>query len=301
MRKLMSLVAFAAVFLLVFSSALAEVTIFSMDSSNNHVLIGKTIKINIIKENIKGQLTLSWTSSDESIATVKGGTVLGINAGTCIIKCEATNKSNGDVYTAECNVEVLTPVEKITPTQAEYNLPLITQFIQIGIAEDQEQVDYYQDSLAWIWPILIVEPSEASCKEISLTSSNNKVVFANENEIYPAGVGTATITAKSTDGSGAKCSFKVTVPEIYTQCEKIELTMGDAIKLGYKYNGNATYGMDTSEGCFISSKSLGAYRDLEYIKIVPQYPGEGWIMFTKNGKKLKVIEVIVTDKDDSVN
>lgn len=292
MRKLMSLVAFVVVFLLVFSSALADTPLFAFDSPTYTVLKGKTVKINIVRQNISGTMTFVWTSSDESIATVNSGTVKGVGAGEATIRCDATSK-DGTTYTAECTVEVLQPVEQITPADKKFVIPNVKTSVKVGIANSQEQVDFYRDTLGWIWPIVIVGPENAGNTELSFTSSNRSVILASDACIMPLKAGTATITAKATDGSGKQCRFTVTIPELYTSTEKIEISMDEEAELIYQINGNGIYAVNTSGTCFDYEEVDGLYDDLTYWRIKPKEVGEGWILFTKNGKKLGAVEVAV--------
>ena len=84
--------------------------VFAFESFEYEVIVGKVVKITPIMQNIEDnkKATYTWSSSDESIATVKKGTVKGIKRGKAKIECIATLKDGG-TYIASCTVDVIQP------------------------------------------------------------------------------------------------------------------------------------------------------------------------------------------------
>ena len=131
---------------------------------------------------------VTWSSSDESIATVQRGEVTGKKAGICIITCASV--SNPSV-TATAAVQVIQPVTKITFTSPNgLSFPVRTS-----------------QSLTWV-----VEPEDANIKDVTFKSSAPKVATVDENGVV-TGVsrGAATITATATDGSNRTGTIKVNI------------------------------------------------------------------------------------------
>ena len=127
--------------------------------------------------------TVTWSSSDTSIATVDGGVVTAVGLGDVIITASAGNKS------ATCNITVeATPVSSVTLSQSSltFNTP-----------------NAYQTLTA------TVNPSTATDKTVTWSSSNENVVIVNSSgKVSVVGVGTATVTATAS-GKTANCSITV--------------------------------------------------------------------------------------------
>ena len=89
---------------IVVSSDIVEVTAITLNKNNASVDIGEKLILTakITPENATNK-SVTWKSSDTSVATVVNGEVTGINAGTCIIS--ATSVDGG--YVASCEVEVV--------------------------------------------------------------------------------------------------------------------------------------------------------------------------------------------------
>ncbi|MBP3478014.1 MAG: DUF4465 domain-containing protein [Oscillospiraceae bacterium] len=84
------------------------VTGVSLDQQTASVNVGETVTLTatVTPENAADK-TVSWTSTDENVATVADGVVTGVAAGTATIT--ATTKDGG--FTAECVVTVSKPIE----------------------------------------------------------------------------------------------------------------------------------------------------------------------------------------------
>ena len=135
--------------------------------------------------------SVTWTSSDDSIATVSGSgasaTVKGISRGNTTITATSVD---GEIM-ASCIVTV-------------------NQFVQ-SITLDKTSITMYIGDN----PVLLsatISPENASDKSISWDSSNTSVATVDEEGIITAVAnGGATITATAKDNSGKKASCYVTV------------------------------------------------------------------------------------------
>ena len=154
----------------------------------------KDLTANLIPE--KSKSTLSWYSSNESVATVSDGVIKSIAPGTCMITVKTENG-----YTDTCLVKVTgensnNPVKSISIDSLDMALNKGTSF----------PISYK------------IEPSD-SINLVTWESSDPKVATVENGVIYPLGEGKVKITAKS--GSVAK-SINVEVID-NTVKEKITL------------------------------------------------------------------------------
>ena len=133
--------------------------------------------------------SLTWSSSDETIATVKNGTVAGHKAGTCTVTC--ASKSNPEV-TASVTVYVKQLATNIENTNGDEELNLLVgQTVQTR----------------WI-----VLPEDTTDKSLTFKSRDNRVATVDANGLVTAvGRGVVTISATAADGSRKQGTVKVNV------------------------------------------------------------------------------------------
>lgn len=147
-----------------------------------------TLKATVSPSNASNK-SLSWSSSDKSIATVSSsGKVTGVKTGKVTITAKA---KDGSGKKATCTVEVV---------------PITVK----KIALDKTSVSLYPGKTYTLKAT--VTPTNAANKAITWTSSNSAVATVDSNgKIRAIKAGTATITATAKDGSGKKATCKVTV------------------------------------------------------------------------------------------
>lgn len=131
--------------------------------------------------------TVTWTTSNASIATVSGGKVTAVGPGTATITATTSGGQK-----ATCTVTVRVPVTGISISRS-------TLALTVGATSTLTAT---------------VEPSNASNKSYSWSSSNSAVATVNSSGLVTAKAnGTATITATTTDGGKkASCTVTVTTP-----------------------------------------------------------------------------------------
>lgn len=132
------------------------------------------------------QTSVTWSSSDETVATVSNGVVRGVSRGEAVIT--ATTRDGG--YTATCNVNVWsTDTDGVTLSQ---NLVNVT----VG---DSAQVS------------AVVSPENASDKSLIWSSSNEAIAkVASDGTIMGISSGIATVYATTVDGGyRAGCAVNV--------------------------------------------------------------------------------------------
>ena len=135
--------------------------------------------------------TVSWSSSDVSVATVSNGVVTGVSAGVSTITATTEDGS----FTATCTVTVTAP---IAVTGVTLNKPSTT--IIVGNTETLTAT---------------VVPAEATNKTVSWTSSDESVATVSDGVVTAVAVGSATITVTTADG-GKTATCAVTVAPIPT-------------------------------------------------------------------------------------
>ena len=131
--------------------------------------------------------TVTWTTSNASVATVSGGKVTAVGPGTATITATTSGGQK-----ATCTVTVRVPVTGISISRS-------TLALTVGATSTLTAT---------------VAPSNASNKSYSWSSSNNTVATVNSSGLVTAKAnGTATITATTADGGKkASCTVTVTTP-----------------------------------------------------------------------------------------
>lgn len=166
-----------------------EPTGVTVSPSTANVKLGDTVKLSANVTPDKADQTVTWTSSDTSIATVsKDGTVTGKALGTATITAKTANGK-----TASCKVTVK-PVEV-----SSISLDKTSASAKVG-----ETV-----SLS-----VTYNPSNATNKSVSWTTSNSSVATVSNGVVTAKNVGTTTITAKTSNGKTATCQVTVTPIEV---------------------------------------------------------------------------------------
>lgn len=133
---------------------------------------------------------LKWTTSSSTIASVdETGKITAKKGGKATIT--ATSVDNADMKVS-CSVDITQLVTSVSMSES-------TLSMSVG--------DYYDALNA------TANPSTAQNKTLKWTSSNSAVVKIYDDFIKAIGVGTATITAAATDGSGKKATCKISVFE----------------------------------------------------------------------------------------
>lgn len=156
----------------------------SLSQTSTTIAVGQdplTLSATISPDNAADK-SLTWTSSNPSVATVNNGVITAVDAGTTTITADASGK------TATCEVTVIMLVESVTLNKTEL-------IIKEGTSETLEAV---------------VKPDNATDKTVTWTSSNTTVATVDSSGKVDAKVpGTAVITATSGEKS-ATCSVTVT-------------------------------------------------------------------------------------------
>ena len=132
--------------------------------------------------------SITWTSSNESVATVDGnGVVTAVAGGTCTI----TATAGGSLKKATCSVTVTQMVTKIVLSQKQVFLKL-DEFVRLTAT---------------------VLPENAANKNVVWSSSNESIAPVRSGRVDAYDFGTAIITCEAADGSGVKATCLVCIVE----------------------------------------------------------------------------------------
>ena len=164
-----------------------EVTSVTLDKTTASLRAGETVTLTAtVNPDDATDKTVTWSSSDETIATVSNGVVIAKKVGAAIITAKAGDK------TATCEVTVLaTDVTSVT-------LDKTTASLKAG-----ESVTL----------TATVNPDDATDKTVTWTSSDQTVATVSNGVVTAKKVGTATITAKAGDKT-ATCQVTVVATEV---------------------------------------------------------------------------------------
>lgn len=155
-------------------------TLIELVSGNSTTLVATIIPANATNK------TIQWTSGDNSIATVVNGKVTGVKAGWVVLRATA---ANGEY--AECSVMVTAaPVNATGVSLNKKSFALV-----VGGSERLTAT---------------VAPSNTTNRNIMWSSSNTAVATVSDGKITARKAGTATITAKTSNGKTATCTVTVT-------------------------------------------------------------------------------------------
>lgn len=147
---------------------------------------GAVLKATVLPKNTDNK-KVSWTSSDETIATVNAqGRVTGLALGDCEITC--TSQENGEVQ-AKATVHVQQPVTKVT-------------FGEVPTVYTGETAQ-----LTWT-----TEPANASNPALTFKSANEKILTVDANGVVTGiKAGKANVTAVTQDGSNRRAKIQIKV------------------------------------------------------------------------------------------
>ena len=173
-------------------SPVVSVTDITLNKTSATLNVGgtETLTATVAPSNATNK-TVTWTSSNSSVASVSNGVVTAKAAGTATI----TVKTADGNKTATCTVTVKTPTVAVTGISLNKTATTLT----VGATETLTAT---------------VAPTNATDKTVTWTSSNPSVASVSNGVITAKSAGTATITVKTADGNKtASCVVVVFAPE----------------------------------------------------------------------------------------
>ena len=178
------------------SKGYVAVTSVSLDKASlSSMKVGESVTLTAtVKPDDATDNSVTWSTSDASIATVNNGKVTASKAGTATI----TVTTKDQAKTATCAITVVQQVSSVS---------LNTSSLTLNEGEDA---------------ILIpsVNPEDASDKALTWSSSDSMVAIVDESgKVTAISKGSATIKAEAKDGSGKYATCKVTVKRLVASIE----------------------------------------------------------------------------------
>ena len=162
---------------------LIEVTSITLSQTSVTLSSGESVSLTatIAPENATNK-TITWSSSNTSVATVSNGKVTAVAVGKATITAKIGNVK------AECSVTV-NPIEvtSITLSQTSVTLSSGESFTLTAT----------------------IAPENATNKTITWSSSNTSVATVSNGIVTAVSVGKATITAKASNGLSSTCNIEV--------------------------------------------------------------------------------------------
>ena len=175
-----------------------EIQDISFEKSSTATVKGDSkILTTIITPSKATNKNITWTTSDNSIATVLNGKVTAISTGTATITAKTSNGK-----TATCNITVVD-----SPVYAN-EITLNTNSLNIANGT-------YEILKATVTPI------NSTDDNITWTSSDRNIVSVSNGKITAISAGTATITASINNGKTASCTVTTFNPTIATTPEEL--------------------------------------------------------------------------------
>lgn len=192
-----------------------EPTSITLDQSKLTIKVGKTATLTpTIEPADATNKNVTWSSSDETVATVSDGVVTGVKPGTAEITAKT---ANGLTAKATVTVEEI-PVTNIT-------LPTKEASMTIGGTMDLKPM---------------IEPADATNTHISWSSSDSNVATVDANgRVTAKAAGTATITATAASGITAACEITVSDEVIEVTAVTLDRTKA-TVKVGKSLQLTAT-------------------------------------------------------------
>ena len=164
-----------------------EVTSITLNKTSTTIVVeGSETITATIKPAGATNKTITWASSDESIATVNNGTIVGKKVGKATITATCGAKSANITVTVNKKPSTTVAVKSVTLNKTSATLSIGNSTTIVAT----------------------VNPDNATNKTITWTSSDTKIATVSNGVVTAVKAGTVTITATA-DGKTAKCTVTV--------------------------------------------------------------------------------------------
>ena len=178
----------AATFAVQVTQDVTEITVTETEVTVATKRSAPQLHVQVLPQNASNR-KVTWTSSDETIATVNGyGTVTGKKAGECTVTCSSVSNPEVSVTIPVHVIQMVTDIQFTTEKGLSF---------------------YTGESRQLEWKII---PDDATIQEVTFKSRAPKVAVVDANGIVTGvGKGQADIEVRATDGSNRYRVYRVTV------------------------------------------------------------------------------------------
>ena len=221
--------------------------------------------------------SVTLTSSDETVAKIEDGKIVGVGNGSAEITAQITVEVNGEEITL---VRTFTVSSEVPVTGLTVNNLTDPDTMYLG---EQKTLD------------ITVIPEDAANASLTFTSSDPSVISIDENgELIACAVGTAVITVEATDGSGIMQTMTVTVYDIVVPDDQL-------IEAGQTVDVSALVIPDGVAGVSISYSSLDEeVATVDGNGLVTALNYGTTVISVTDGNITKGVAITVVDADASV-
>ncbi|MDD3368569.1 MAG: Ig-like domain-containing protein [Lachnospiraceae bacterium] len=187
------------------SPATVSVSEVKLSSSSLSLSVGDSEGLSVtVEPSDASNKDVNWSSSNDSVASVSGGSVTAKSAGEATITATA---ADGSGKSASCTVTVSNKTIAVS-----------------GISLNKSSLSLKKGSSETL--TATISPSDASDKGISWESSNTSIATVSDGKVTAVAKGTATITAKAKGDSGKTATCSVTVEEVENPSITLSATSG---------------------------------------------------------------------------
>ena len=181
-----------------------------LDKTSLDLNIGNTAKLTAtVSPSDAANKNITWTTSNSSVATVKDGTVTAVAAGTATITASSNNGK-----TASCTVTVTDPNVEVTGISLNKTSATITKGSSLTLTAT-------------------ITPSNATDKTVTWSTDKSYVASVSNGKVNANSPGTATITAKTSNGKTATCTITVKDPTT-PRLNNTSVINSDIVQIGDK-------------------------------------------------------------------
>ena len=191
---------FTATIPVVVEKAIVLADSIALDATEKEVLLGEefTLVATVLPANTTNP-AIVWATSNDSVATVVDGKVVAVGVGEATITVATTDGSN---LTATCRVVVK---------------PALATSIALDITEKEAYIGEEFTLTATVLPTNTTNPA------IAWSTSDSTIATVVDGKVVAIGVGEATITVATTDGSNLTATCRVVVVKpILVSIDKVE-------------------------------------------------------------------------------
>jgi len=181
-----------------------------LDKTSLDLNIGNTAKLTAtVSPSDAANKNITWTTSNSSVATVKDGTVTAVAAGTATITASSNNGK-----TASCTVTVTDPNVEVTGISLNKTSATITKGSSLTLTAT-------------------ITPSNATDKTVTWSTDKSYIASVSNGKVNANSPGTATITAKTSNGKTATCTITVKNPTT-PRLNNTSVINSDIVQIGDK-------------------------------------------------------------------